>query len=123
VLRVLRQRDFAVLWLTGLISIIGDWMLFIALPITVYQLTESPVAASGVVISNRLPSLFLGSFTGVYVDRRDRRYQGESLPKPTPEYASLRTAKRMVNQRWRWTWSCVVGARIGSSVKGTLRSC
>lgn len=72
-LRVLRQRDFSLLWFAGLISMIGDWMLIVALPITVYQLTDSPVATSGVLIANRIPSLFLGSIAGVFIDRWDRR--------------------------------------------------
>ncbi len=72
-LRVLRQRNFALLWLAGLISMMGDWMLIVALPITVYQLTDSPVATSGILIANRIPSLFLGSIAGVFVDRWDRK--------------------------------------------------
>lgn len=72
-LHVLRQRDFALLWFAGLISLTGDWMLIIALPVTVYQLTGSAVATSGIVIANRLPSLLFGSFAGVFVDRWDRK--------------------------------------------------
>ena len=72
-LRVLRQRDFALLWFAGLISMTGDWMLLIALPMTVYQLTDSAVATSGILIAHRLPSVVLGSVAGVFVDRWDRR--------------------------------------------------
>lgn len=35
----LQQRDFRSLWLAGLISDAGDWMLLVALPIVVYGLT------------------------------------------------------------------------------------
>ena len=72
-LQVLRQRDFALLWFAGLISLTGDWMLIVALPVTVYELTGSAVATSGILIANRLPSLLLGSFAGVFVDRWDRK--------------------------------------------------
>ena len=72
-LRVLRQRDFSLLWFAGLISITGDWMLIIALPITVYELTGSPLATGGILIANKLSALLLGSVAGVLVDRWDRK--------------------------------------------------
>ncbi|MDP9368128.1 MAG: MFS transporter [Chloroflexota bacterium] len=72
-LRVLRQRDFALLWFAGLISVTGDYMLFIALPVTVYELTGSAAATGGILIASRLPSLVLGSVAGVFVDRWDRK--------------------------------------------------
>jgi len=73
VLSVLRQRDFALLWFAGLVSMTGDWMLFIALPVTVYELTGSAAATGGILIASRIPSLVLGSVAGVFVDRWDRR--------------------------------------------------
>ena len=72
-LKVLRRRNFALLWFAGLISIIGDWMLRVALPITVYELTDSAVATGGLVIASLLPSVLLGSVAGVFVDRWDRK--------------------------------------------------
>jgi MFS family permease len=73
VLTVLRRRDFALLWFAGLVSLMGDWMLIVALPITVYQLTGSALATGGVLIANKLSALFLGSVAGVFVDRWDRK--------------------------------------------------
>lgn len=72
-LATLRQRNFALLWFAGLISLAGDWMLMIALPIFVYQLTGSAVATSAILIAKRLPGLLFGSMAGVFVDRWDRR--------------------------------------------------
>lgn len=72
-LAVLRQRDFALLWFAGLISMLGDWMLAIALPLAVYDLTGSPLATGGVLIANKLLALLLGSVAGVFVDRWDRK--------------------------------------------------
>jgi predicted MFS family arabinose efflux permease len=69
----LRQRDFALLWWAGLISIAGDWTLRIALPIFVLQLTGSALATSGAVIATMAPVLLVGLVAGVYVDRWDRR--------------------------------------------------
>jgi len=69
----LRQRNFALLWWAGLISIAGDWTLRIALPIFVLQLTGSALATSGAVIASLAPTLLVGLVAGVYVDRWDRR--------------------------------------------------
>ncbi|MDP9369847.1 MAG: MFS transporter, partial [Chloroflexota bacterium] len=72
-LTVLRQRDFSLLWFAGLISLTGDWMLVVALPVTVYELTGSALATGGILISNKLAALVLGSVAGVFVDRWDRQ--------------------------------------------------
>jgi MFS family permease len=69
----LRQRNFSLLWFGGLISMTGDWVLFIALPIYVYTLTGSTLATSVMFIAQRIPSLLLGSVAGVFVDRWDRK--------------------------------------------------
>ncbi|HZM82014.1 MAG TPA: MFS transporter [Candidatus Limnocylindrales bacterium] len=70
----LRHRNFALLWSAGLISLSGNWMLRIALPIFVLQLTGSVVAISGVVIATVVPILLFGLVAGVFVDRWDRRW-------------------------------------------------
>ena len=40
----LRNRDFALLWTAGLISVAGDFALIIALPLHAYALTGSAIA-------------------------------------------------------------------------------
>lgn len=72
-IQVLRQRNFLLLWLAGLISFTGDWVLFTALPIYVYTLTRSPLATSIAFASETLPSILLGSVAGVFVDRWPRK--------------------------------------------------
>lgn len=72
-LTVLRRRNFALLWFAGLVSLTGDWMLVVALPVTVYQLTGSALATGGVLVANRISGLLLGSVAGVFVDRWDRK--------------------------------------------------
>lgn len=72
-LATLRQRNFGLLWSAGLISLAGDWMLRIALPIYVYQLTGSALATSTMLIAAMLPDLLFGSIAGVFVDRWDRK--------------------------------------------------
>ena len=72
-LQVLRQRNFALLWIAGLISMAGDWALIVGLPLEVYRRTGSTLATAGIVLATLIPSVVLGSVAGVYVDRWDRR--------------------------------------------------
>lgn len=72
-LATLRHRNFALLWLGALISFVGDWALFIALPVFVYDLTGSALATGAMFMAQSLPRLLLGSIAGVFVDRWDRR--------------------------------------------------
>jgi MFS family permease len=72
-LGVLRRRDFALLWLSGLVSIAGDWVLFAALPYFVYQETGSTAATAGMTVAELAPGVVLASAAGVFADRWDRR--------------------------------------------------
>ena len=72
-LATLRRRDFALLWFGGLISMTGDWMLLVALPIYVYQITGSALATGAMFAAGLLPTVLFGSVAGVFVDRWDRK--------------------------------------------------
>jgi predicted MFS family arabinose efflux permease len=72
-LRLLRQRNFGLLWVAGLISLIGDWVLVVGLPIEVYARTGSTLATMGMTLAFLIPAITLGSIAGVLVDRWDRR--------------------------------------------------
>jgi MFS family permease len=72
-LATLRHRDFALLWVAGLISVAGDFALMIALTLHAYALTGSAIATGGVFIATLIPSVLLGSIAGVFVDRWDRK--------------------------------------------------
>lgn len=84
-IRVLRNRNFFWLWLSQLISIIGDFFNFLAVPYLITVLVDGSEAASGAVelsaeakalvgiatLAFTMPRL-LGLFTGVFVDRWNR---------------------------------------------------
>ena len=72
-LATLKNKNFALLWTGGLISMIGSWMLMAALPFHVYTLTGSALAASGILMAMVAPGIFFGSIAGVFVDRWDRK--------------------------------------------------
>ena len=70
---VLRQRNYALLWVGQLISVFGDWVLLIALPFYIFDLTGSALATGAMFMASNLPRVLLGSVAGVFVDRWDRR--------------------------------------------------
>ena len=71
---VLRQRNFGLLWVGQNISMIGDWVLFVALPFYIFALTGSTLATGIMFIVQTLPRLFFGSVAGVFVDRWNRKH-------------------------------------------------
>lgn len=71
--RLFRNRSFSALWTAGFISLTGDWLLGVALPIYVYQLSHSASATATAVACRVVASLFVSPLAGVYVDRWDRK--------------------------------------------------
>ncbi len=72
-LAVFRQRNFSLLWIGNFISMMGDWMLLVALPFYVFQRTGSALATGATFIVEVIPTLLLGSVAGVFVDRWSRK--------------------------------------------------
>lgn len=70
---ILRNRDFGLLWLAGLVSYAGDFALIVALPLHIYSLTGSATATAGGFAAYFLPGVLFGSIAGVFVDRWDRK--------------------------------------------------
>jgi MFS family permease len=70
---LLRQPAFRSLWLAGLISDAGDWLLFISLPIVVYRLTGSALGTSFAFLAELGPGIVLAPLAGRLADRVDRR--------------------------------------------------
>ena len=72
-LATLRRRNFALLWVGGLISLTGDRAMLTALPFYVYQQTGSTLRMAALFTAYYLPMVLFGSVAGVFVDRWDRR--------------------------------------------------
>lgn len=70
---VLRVRDFRLLWFGGLVSAVGSWLLTIAIPAQVLQMTGSVRDAGLTLAAEYWPQLVLGPVAGVVADGWDRR--------------------------------------------------
>lgn len=70
----LRGRPaFRRLWAAGAVSETGDWLLLIALPVYVLQLTGSALTTSTLLLLEVLAAMLAGPLAGVLADRWDRR--------------------------------------------------
>jgi MFS family permease len=67
------NRDFRRLWLAGLISDTGDWMLLVALPVMVYQVTGSTLGTAFAFLIELIPVLLVTPIAGRLADGGNRR--------------------------------------------------
>ena len=65
--------SFRRLWTAGLISDTGDWLLFIALPLVVFQLTGSALGTSIAFLLELAPAVLLAPLAARLTARFDRR--------------------------------------------------
>ncbi len=73
-IQVLRNLRFRRLWLGQIVSAIGDYFYFLAVPILINELTGSTAAIGlAMIFTMALPQLLFGIPAGVLVDRWDRR--------------------------------------------------
>jgi predicted MFS family arabinose efflux permease len=73
-LATLKERNFALLWTGGLVSLIGNWILIAAMPFHIYAVTNSALATSAWLMAYIAPGVIFGSVAGVFVDRWDRKH-------------------------------------------------
>ena len=68
-----RRRDFRLLGFALLTSILGDWLLLVAVPLFVFQHTRSSLATGATTVSIFVPRLVLGMVSGLVLDMTDRK--------------------------------------------------
>jgi Na+/melibiose symporter-like transporter len=73
---LVRNRDYRLLLVAGLVSLTGDAVMLVGLTFLVYVLTGSTLASGLTLLASLLPQITLGSVAGVFVDRWDRRALG-----------------------------------------------
>ena len=69
---ICRNRSFALLWASQVLSNGGNWLLEVAVPVYVFHLTGSARDTGLAVVTEILPLLVLGPVGGVFADRLPR---------------------------------------------------
>jgi MFS family permease len=70
---VRHNQNYRFLWLSQVVSLMGDWFTLIASASLVANLSGSGLAIGGLFLARMLPPFFLGPLAGVIADRFDRR--------------------------------------------------
>ena len=68
---VFRNRNFTLIWSAQLVSTIGSALTSLAASIYVFRLTNSALSVGLMLMATAAPSLLVGLFAGVFVDRDD----------------------------------------------------
>ncbi len=72
--RLLTERaDFRRLWYSNMVSLIGDWLSYVAVSLVAVDQGGSAVAVGMVLVAHTLPMAVLGPISGPLADRFDRR--------------------------------------------------
>src|SRR5688572_25156843 len=67
------NRNFRHLWLSQVVSQLGDWFNLIASAALIAKASDSGLAIGGLFLARLLPPFLLGPWAGVVADRFDRR--------------------------------------------------
>ena len=70
---VFRNRNFSLMWTGQLISTMGSALTSLAASILIFRLTNSAMSVGLMLMATAAPSLFVGLFAGVLVDRFNRK--------------------------------------------------
>jgi MFS family permease len=66
---LLRNRNFRLHWISSLVSMLGDFFLFVAMPFLVMNLTEDRSAIGGILAVGGIPRALFLLFGGAFSDR------------------------------------------------------
>ncbi|HYA27810.1 MAG TPA: MFS transporter [Acidobacteriota bacterium] len=69
----MRYRDYALFWCTDMLGSVGQFVEEVALYWITYEITGSAMALGVLGLCSALPRLIFGAFSGVLVDRYDRK--------------------------------------------------
>jgi MFS family permease len=70
---VFAVREFRALWLSEVLSVVGDRLALVALTLFVYDRTKSPLLAAATYAAGYVPWVIGGFFLGTIADRKPRR--------------------------------------------------
>ena len=70
---VFRKRNFRLMWSAEFTSVVGSSLTDLAAGILVFRLTDSAFMVGLTLMVTAIPTLFVGLFAGVFVDRFDRK--------------------------------------------------
>lgn len=73
-IEVLKNRFFLVLWIGQILSQFADKILLFYLVVLITQIFSANSAISGLFIAFTIPAIFVGSITGVFCDRWNKKY-------------------------------------------------
>lgn len=72
--QILRQnRHFRRLWFSHLVSLLGDWLSYIAVAVISIEQGEGAIAIAMVMVAHSLPTVLIAPFAGRLADRFDRK--------------------------------------------------
>ncbi len=119
----LRHRDFALIWVSALVSNIGSWMQTVSVGVLVTARTGQPGWTGLVAAAGFLPIGLLSPLGGVMADRVDRR---RWLFATTVGETLFAAALAFHNAVWRYMFSLgrehVLPARMAKTTAGIPRA-
>ena len=71
---IAQKRDFRKLWISHMISLIGDWLSYIAVAVISVEQGDSALAVGMVLFVHSLPTALMSPIAGPLADRLDRRW-------------------------------------------------